>query len=118
MPRTVRQQLAAAHQECRDLKNELHEVGKQHLPLRNEIAELRGKLAAAEAALALVPKYLSFERERLSDAELYALAALVATEALPATPARARLLQEITARGAIMTVEQASLLASVKRPGG
>lgn len=118
MPKTTAQKLADAHQECRDLANKNHELQKRHLPLENRIAELERQLATAQASLAQVPKFLSFERERLSDAELYALGALVSTEALPSTPARARLLAELEARGVIMTVAQATLLATVKAAGG
>lgn len=118
MPKTIAQKLADAHQECRNLANANHELKQRHLPLENRIAELERQLATAQEALAQVPKYLSFERERLSDAELYALGALVATEALPSTPARARLLAELQARGVMTTVEQALLLASVTRDSG
>lgn len=118
MAKTTSQKLADAHQACRDLANENHELQKRHLPLENRIAELEKELATAQAALAQVPKFLSYERERLSDAELSALGALVATEALPSTPARARLLAELEARGVIMTVAQATLLANVKAASG
>lgn len=118
MGKSLRQRLADAHHDGRELANKVHDLEKKHLPLESRIAELERDLDAARGALAQVPRFLACERDRLSDAELYALAAVVATEALPATPARARLLEELQARGAILTVEQAILLASVKRASG
>ncbi len=116
--KSIRTKLADAHQACRDALNKNHELQQLHLPLRERISELERQLEAARAALAQVPKFLSYERERLSDAELYALAALVHTESLTATPARERLLREIEARGVVVTVEQATILENIKRASG
>lgn len=97
----LRQQLAAAHQEVRDLKNAA--VAKEHA-ISDSLRPLELRLAAEEranAALRLEVENLrasDAERSQLSDGELVALAAIVITESLPATAARQRLEQELRCR--------------------
>lgn len=110
MAKTTRQLLADAHQRIRDLENEKHALQSQHIPLEMQISGLRFANGELAKSLQELGAMRIAEANRLSDAELYALAAVVHTEAMTGTEARERLCAELGLRG-ILT------LASGKKAG-
>jgi hypothetical protein len=102
-----KKQLADAHQRSRDLANRLAaaESGVEARVQAERQARIKAEETSARAIHALDIK-VQEEAERakhrpVSDAELVAIAALVMTEALPATPARQRLIDELAYRGVL-----------------
>jgi hypothetical protein len=114
MPLPWKKQLADAHHSTRQALNKVHAL---ETSFDTRVADERRRREQAEAdaarlAVAVVEEGRAVqelrkreeERRRykpLSDAELVALAAVIMTEALPATPARARIIDDLTYRGVL-----------------
>jgi hypothetical protein len=114
MPLHWKKQLANAHHEHRKTLNKVHTLESS---FDTRVADERRRREVAEADAARLAEHamnsgreaqelrkLAEERRRykpLSDAELVALAAVIMTEALPATPARARIIDDLTYRGVL-----------------
>jgi len=102
--RVHRQQLGKAHEECRNLRNQIFELEKQLEEERKEKALAHAQVRAlAEARMEIAEELAAIQAERsrekkyrpLTDAELSALGAAAALECAAPTPARTRALQRI-----------------------
>ena len=104
--RSRRDDLADAHERNRDLQNQIE-------PLKFEVRLAKGLQAKdeelADRWLTELTALRTASEQRVSDAELYALAAVVHTEATEGTEARRRLVAQLQLRSVIP-----SPLATVK----
>ncbi len=105
MPKSKRDLLADAHAEIRNLKNRVAAMDVEReawtAPLRAEVESLRDRCDWLSNRSVELDVLRATIRDRLSDVELYALAAAVYTEAGEQTAARTRLVAELTLRGVL-----------------
>jgi predicted nucleic acid-binding Zn-ribbon protein len=109
MPRKrLSTKLAEAHQEIRDLKNEVHRLSSAHMPLEHQVLTITRENERLKQKEDELRSIYDRQRDRLSDAELYALAAYVHTETGQATPARQKLFEQLAVRGVLATGKEAA----------
>ncbi len=101
--RVHRQQLGKAHEECRNLRNQIFELEKQIEEERKAVGTAQDhERRMDEARMALAAELAAIQAERsrgakapLSDAELLALSGAALLESVSPTPARTRVLQRL-----------------------